>query len=357
MISSDVLVVDATVHAFNFRLSNLKAPFMIDVVRMLHQFTMHSIHPQGDQRYYLSFEEFQDAFQHQPALLEQALFGESATDVAVYHGVPMYGLFGDGSSPVHIVRELKKKLPHRVHVYGDVSPWMDDPIGRVDRMIDEEQAIGLKFYPLDMVEGRLKPIDLRDEDHVIPIIEHARKRGLKVIAVHKAVPLGATMPRPAYHVDDMASVVEAFPDMTFEIVHGGFAFAEETAALLARYPNVTVNLETNPCFAINDAARFAEMMEPLLRSGAWDRIFYATGATGSHPRPTAEAFWAYRAPYGYTPMTEEMKRGILGLNFARQHGWDVEAVKNACRSDPYGLEDKAIGEPWELIKRLRTKAA
>ena len=35
-----------------------------------------------------------------------------------------------------------------------------------------------------------------------------------------------------------------FPDLTFEIVHGGMAFNEETAWLLGRFPNVWVNLET-----------------------------------------------------------------------------------------------------------------
>lgn len=353
MIDNQVLVIDATVHAFNFQPDNYQTPFMSEVVKGLHAMTLNLIEPFGDRRYRLTLEEFQNAFQLQPALLERALFGESPVDIAVYHGVPMYGLFGDGSSPTHIATAIANRLPHRMHVYGDVSPWMDDPLGRIDAFA-KAGVIGLKFYPIDMVHGRLTPVDFRD-DKVLRLVDHARSRGIKVIAVHKAVPLNAAMPRPMYHVDDMETVIQAFPDLTFEIVHGGFAFAEETADLLVRYPNLFVNLESNPCFTVNAVDRFAQMMEPLLRTGAWDRFFYATGATGMHPRPPAEGLWRYRAPLGYTPFTEEMKVGVLGLNYARMHGWDVEALKAACRADVWGLEDKVLSPPWEMIHQRRGK--
>lgn len=354
MIENDVLVIDATVHAFNFHPDNYRIPFMAEVVKGLHQMGSNLIEPFGDRRYRLTLEEFQGTFSMQPQLIERALFAESPVDVAVYHGVPMYGLFGDGSSPTWVASAVAERFPHRMRVYGDVSPWMEDPKGRIDQFA-ASGAIGLKFYPIDMVEGRMTPVDFRD-DAVMSLVEHARARGIRVIAVHKAVPLGHATPRPLYHVDDMAGVVAAFPDMTFEIVHGGFAFADETADLLVRFPNVVVNLESNPCFTVNASDLFAAMMEPLLRTGAWDRLFYGTGATGMHPRPPVEGFWRYKAPAGFTPITEEMKVAILGLNFARLHGWDVEALKAACRADAYGLEGKTLRPPWEMIHERRSAA-
>ncbi len=345
----DMLVIDATVHGFNFGHANLREKFVEDIVGWLHALANHQLHPAGDPRYQLTLDQFRDAWQHQPDLLETILFGESATDIAVYHGVPLYGFFADGSSPIRFGLELARRFPHRAYVYADVSPWMPDPVGHIDRVIDQPGVIGVKFYPVDLVDGTLTPVDFRDAKHVLPLVEQLAKRGMKVIAVHKAVPLGP-LPRPLYHVDDMAFVVSRFPEITFEIVHGGFAFADQSAELLADHANVTINLETNPCFAINHRAHFARMMEPLLATGAWDRIFYATGASAVHPRPVAEAVAAYRAPDGFIELTAEMKRGILGENFARVHRWDVDALKQACRADRYGLEDKPLDPPWSRLR-------
>ncbi len=346
------LVIDGVVHAFNFKADNIRQPFMQGVVQMLHDFTANQIHPQGDPRYQISLEEFQDSFDLQPDLMETMLFGESHTDVIVYHGVPMYGLFGDGSSPIWVAEKIREKFPHRVGIYADLSPLLDDPIAHIDKMVDEKKVIGFKFYPADVVEGKIRPVRMDNEKEVWPLVEHAQNRGVKVIAVHKAVPLGP-ISKTFQAVDDMGAIIKAFPDIQFEIVHGGFAFADETARLLAEYENVWVNLETNPCFAVNMGDKFADMMEPLLDVGAHERLIYGTGATGAHPQPPLHAFWDFEMPDGYSPMTKEMKRGMLGANFARLHGWDVEAIKAACRADAYGLENKTIAEPYGLVRSLR----
>jgi hypothetical protein len=349
------LVVDATVHGFNFGRQNLRYPFLDQVVRMLHTFAFDVLAPIGDPRYRLTFEEFRGMYDLYPDLLEEGLFAESHTDIAVYHGVPMYGLFGDGSSPVHIGKQVKDKLPHRMFVYGDLSPTHPEPLRHIDWLVDDIGVIGVKFYPVDMVEGRMVPVRMDDERAVFPLIERCRARGIRTIAIHKAVPLGP-IPRDLYQVSDLAPLIESFPDMTFEIVHGGFAFAEETARLLERYPNLTVNLETNPCFAVNQADKFADMLAPLLATGAWQRIFYATGAMGMHPQPFLEAFARFVMPRGLPQLTDEMRAGMLGRNFARAHHWDIDALVSACRSDGYGYEGKRLQEPWRLVKQRRVAA-
>ncbi len=344
----DVFVIDATVHAFNFGVENFRQPFMTDMIAGLHWMGFSQLHPQGDPRYYLTVDQFHALFTLQPELMQRVLFAESQIDVACYHGVPLYGLFEDGSSPIWVAERIRGAMPHRMAIYGDVNPWAPDALVRIDTLIDDHQVIGLKFYPLDYLDGTIRVLDFGDERLVLPLIERARAKGLKTIAIHKAVPIGP-FPRHLYDVADVVPAIEAFPDVTFEIVHGGFAFAEQTAAMLSRYANVTVNLETNPVMSLNMADKFADMMAPLLATGAHDRLFFATGATGMHPRPFIDSFWRFDMPRGYPALTPEIKAGILGANFARHHGWDIDTLKAACAADDYGLHNR-LDAPWSLVR-------
>jgi uncharacterized protein len=349
VLENDVLVVDATVHGWSVLPENRAHPFVDNVVKLLYYWATEQLHPRGNVDYHLTLQEFERMADFQPRLLESVLFGESDVDVALYQGVPLYGLFHNGSSPISIAEPIRDRFPHRMFIYGDVSPWRSGALARVDELIDHHRVIGLKFYPLDLVEGRLHPVRLDDEQKLFPLIERARKRGLKVIAIHKAIPLPpATVER--FDVEDLTPAARAFPDMIFEIVHGGFAFNREVAMLLERHSNITVNLEGAPCYALNFPQRFADMMAPLLATGAHDRIFFSTGAPVMHPRPFVEAFWRFEMPKGYPSLTPEMKRGILGENFARQHGWDVESIKRGCEADVYGLAAKHKAAPWSVIR-------
>lgn len=348
----DAFVVDATVHGWSVLPENRAQPYTTSIVKLLYYWATEQLHPRGDARYQLTFEQFERMVEYQPDVLEALLFAESDVDVAVYQGVPLYGLFHDGSSPIWIAEKMREKLPHRVFIYGDVSPWRAGAAERIDELVDDHGVIGLKFYPLDLVEGELRPVRFDDEDKMFPLIERARVKGLKVVAVHKAIPLPPTT-IDRFDVDDMSSALSAFPSMTFEIVHGGFAYAREIAGLLERHENVTVNLEGAPCYALNYPARFADMMAPLLASGAHDRIFFSSGAPVMHARPFVEAFWRFEMPKGYPQLTPEIKRGILGENFARHHGWDVPALKRACAADKYGLHRPQKVEPWSVIRNAR----
>jgi hypothetical protein len=45
-----------------------------------------------------------------------------------------------------------------------------------------------------------------------------------------------------------------------------------------------------------------------------------------------------------------MRAGILGANFARHHGWDIEALMAMARADTFGLEGKTLAEPWAMVR-------
>jgi uncharacterized protein len=348
MIDNDVLVVDATVHAFNFKKDNLREPWVNDVVRGLYHMIFNLLGPQDDYRYRITFEQFQNLFDHQPHVMEEMLFRESDIDIGVYHGVPMYGFFGDGSSPIWVGERIRERFPHRMFIYGGLSPWESDAQSKLVSLIDDHRIAGLKLYPADIVEGELRRLRLDDEKLMYPVYETARAKGLKVIAVHKAMPFGP-IGIENYHLDDVQPVLETFPDLTFEIVHGGLAFVEHTAKLLARYPNVTINLEAVPSMVLNHSEKLADVLGPLIATGAHDRIFFSTGATGCHPQAFLRAFWEFEMPQGYPKLTEDMKAGIMGANFARQHGWDIEDLKSKCRADEFGRLAHRT-EPWSWLR-------
>jgi uncharacterized protein len=347
-----VLVVDATVHGFNFGVENHLEPFVTMVVEGLSRSDPRLYISLGTQRYDRTSEEFKGAYQYMPGILEEAVFNESQTDIACYHGVPLYGVFKDGSSPIWIGQAIADQYPHRMFVYADLAPTLPDPLAWIDEVAAHPATIGVKFYPVDLVEGRARGVRM-DADDVLPLIQRCKDRGITTIAVHKAVPFGGPLGSHLYDLRDMRSVIETFPDLTFEIVHGGFAFMEETNHLFGKYDNVTINLESNPMMAFVNAPKFAEMMAGLLATGKHDKLFYATGATGIHPRPVMEAFRAFEMPRHMPQLTDEMKEGILGANFARHHGWDIPALLDACSRDRYGLARDVLGDPWGPIKRAR----
>ena len=67
-----------------------------------------------------------------------------------------------------------------------------------------------------------------------------------------------------YRMDDIDAAAAAFPDLQFEVVHGGFAFIEETAFQLARFSNVWVNLETTSNLAVAKPGAFERVMAGLI---------------------------------------------------------------------------------------------
>jgi uncharacterized protein len=350
-----VFVIDATVHGFNFAKDNHKYPFLDDVVRGLHSGGQAMYAAMGTKDYSLTFEQYRDNFHLQPRLMREAMFAESQTDYAVYHGVPMYGLFGDGSSHISVAEKLVAELPHRMSIYADLSPNHPEPEAYIESFKTRSNIIGVKFYPADFVDGHIVEIRMDDEKTVFPLLEKVRAAGIKVVAVHKAVPFGH-IPRTAYDVDDMRPAIEAFPDLTFEIVHGGFAFVEETVEMLERYENVVINLESTPIMSLVAPNKFADMMAPFISMGAIDRVYYGTGATAMHPQPILESFWHFQMPRGFPALTPEMKAGVLGANYAKLHGWDIEKMTAACAADAYGLE-RELQAPWTYVRAEMPAAA
>ena len=338
-------VIDGVVHGYHSPPETFTDPIISElVVESLYHGYHKVFSPRGEDRWLLDHERFIRA---DADLLGGAVFEESQTDFCVYHDIPLYGLYEGGASPLWVGRDLRERHPDRVALFGGIWPSHDDPIGEVDRLIEEDGVVGLKFYPYDIYDGTGVEVRMDDPEAVYPILEHAQKRGIRSVAVHKAIAM-AGCPIQPFHPRDLEDALIAFPGICFQIVHGGFAFLEETALQLSYYRNAAVVLEGASAFIVNSPLKFAEILGRFLMAGAADRLIWGTGCTALHPRPLIEAFWDFELPeamiegYGLPPLTPELKQAILGGNIARILGLDAEAIV-AAAPDSNGGE---LAEPW-----------
>ena len=344
----DVFVVEGVVHSYRFDDANLQDPH---VGRMIRQ-ELYRLHCAATpQAYWLDEARYRRG--EDPDLLASALFAESQTDFAVYHETPIYSQFKDGGSALWVGEEIHRRWPHRTMIYGAVAPLRPGAVERVDELVDNHSVSALKLYPIDLVDGRVRAVDMGDEETCFPVFQRALERGIRVVAVHKSIPLGPG-PTDALRSLDVEVAALAFPDLTFEVVHGGMAFVEETALQLASFPNIVVNLEATSGLVTMAPRRFLEAIGMFLAAGGQDRLIWATGCDFAHPRPLIEAFWAMEMPldlqtdFGYPALTREVKAKILGENFARLHGLDIAELKAAAASDEFAQRSE-FAAPWSRV--------
>lgn len=341
----DVFVIDAVTHGYHFAPENQLDPELGQAALQQLYLMAAALVPEG---YLLEMERWIRG--NDPDLVAGALFAESRTDAAIYHEVPLFGALRDGGSPRWVGEQMRERWPGRVAIYGGVSPWQDGALERIDQLVEEHGVKGLKLYPMDLVSGKIEKLDMGDPEVAFPLFERAEKLGLRTIAVHKALPLGP-VPIGPFRVTDVEEAAAAFPNLYFEIVHGGLAFLEETALQVARFPNVVVNLEGVTLLLVRSPRRFAETLGTFLAYGGFDRVIWATGAMAVHPRPFLEAFWELEMPrdlvedYGLPELTPEIKRLILGENAARIVGLDIERMKSEMEGDEF-WDRGELAAPW-----------
>lgn len=352
----DTVVIDATVHALNMDPSGaafgaydgVGIPFSAEhTYEDIH--LMHSVKSGGP--YVMPRKQWER--QATAAELASVLFEESWTDFASFHAI--------GSEVAMAVGLQARELaPGRIWIYGSPTDPFDTSrtLEEIDQWVDEYQIIGLKLYPfqfnLRTEPPRPMAFPLDDEKLAYPIIEHAQKRGIRSIAVHKGI---GWVLKP-FGVSDLVATAQAFPKMNFEVVHAGWAFLEDTAVLAGR-SNIWLNLESTSSYLIHRPRTFAEVLGRFLSQGigkpnAEDRILWSTGCMQGHCQPLLELFNNFEMPadmvdgHGYRQLTHDIKRKILGLNFARMHGLDLDQLVAAI-PDTKERRAQLAGElaaPW-----------
>lgn len=355
----DVVVIDAVAHALDLTEENWGNPVVCESFREFGYYGIHQLAvPADEPRWGLGREGF-DTVLEDTDVVESVIFRESWTDACFYHEIPMYGMFTRGLAKLSNGIELRERHPDRVRLYGGVSPFEPGAVERVDQLVEEHAVSAIKLYPADLYQsdaapyGELRTYKMDDAELIYPIIERARHHGI-VVAIHKAIPLGP-VPMEPFKMDDLDAAFMAYPDVPIEIVHGGFAFLDETAHQVGRFPNAYVTLEATASLLAKAPERFALIVAALLAMGAEDRILWATGAALAHPQPLLERFWKLEfgpeilAMTGAPPLTKEIKRKILGENAARLHGIDLEALRRLAEAED--LTGDGLREPWSVARQ------
>jgi len=331
-------VIDAVVHPYNLTEANFRTPHARWITDMLSRGNA-GTSPPG---YRMSTADYERDWSIEE--VANMSFVESHADLAAYHVVPIRA-YHDGICSVEKGLEAKERWPDRFVFYVGVDPMEGKAaIEDLERQVElfGNEAVGLKMYPNSWTANEINGWLMDDPEVAFPVLQRAQELGIRTVAIHKALPLGPVELRH-YRVDDIDRAAMAFPNLNFEIVHGGMAFIEETAWQLARFDNVWVNLESTATMATRRPKAFEHALASLIRGPkCLDQIFWGTGCMVAHPRPHLEDF-ARRFRFSdelveggiVAQITDADKRKILSGNYARLHGIDLDARLAAIKGDEF----------------------
>ncbi len=350
------VVADAVIHAYNMTPRNRASGASPEEFEMLRQqlIGMHSQWSHPD--YVCPPEVFVRRWDAES--MASVVFFESETDLAVYHDVALTPVLRDGGTPIAVGAELSRALPGRVLLYGGVDSTAGPrAVEQMDRLREEYGVVGFKFYPVTGAydaNGRADGVLFNDVERMYPLLRHALQLGVRHVAMHKAVPFRREPLDPYLNVNDVDEAAVAFPELTFEVVHSGMAFLEETAYQLGRHPNVYANLEITANLVVRYPRRFARILGSLLALGGPHKILYGTGCMLTHAQPIIEAFRRFEMPKdlveeeGFPPVDDATKAQILGGNLLRLHGIDEADLLRRLAGDEVARAraERGLAPPW-----------
>lgn len=360
MLDDGKFVIDCVSHAYNVDPSNYAVPDAATAITQM----VYGLASGSPPPYYVSPEDWMRDWTVDE--VAHMMFRESRTDFSVFHPTPISAYF-DGMTSVDKAAEAVTKWPSRFRAYATVDPLRgQSAIDELDRQVELLSPIGVKLYPSSWTLGHHRGWRMDDPEVAFPVFERARHHGLRAVAIHKAVPFG-NVSMTSYKIDDLDTTAAAFPDLNFEIVHGGVSFIEETAWLVGRFPNVYVNLEGVTMLLPQRPRMFAQILLGMCQIGGpavLNRMLWGSGCMAAHPRPLLEAFESFTYPddlldasgltNGALPqITDADKRGILGENYARMHDLDIETLKTAMKDDEFSSSG-ALAEPYSAAPARST---
>ena len=255
----------------------------------------------------------------------------------------------------HIRDEINRVTQsRRMLAHGLVSPQL----GQADLDFMDQQAAALKVdawkaYTGAAAKGFDRGWFLDDEKIAYPMLEKARKTGVKRFCVHKGLPLG---PVADYnHPKDLLKAAKDFPDIDFLVYHAGLlsvtgARADgevpwtsefSRAAKRAGLRNIYMELgSTFGQLVTTNPTACAHLLGQVVDAFGADHVLWGTDSIWyGTPQWQIDAFRRFEIPdalidkYKYAPLTRAVKERIFGLNAAHLFAVDVNAKRNEIPSD------------------------
>lgn len=356
--SDEFFVIDAVGHAIDFsqenRVSSASASSITDFDHYAHKTFMGHLESK-EPGFRLSEVEYVKRWSAED--LASAFFVESDVSLVAMHSVVIKPLFANGCFRWDTSVELAKLAPGRVLLYAGIDTFSDQSRSfyEMEQRVSEG-ATAFKFYPsngmFDSVANDFVTLWYDDAERAYPYFEKCIELGVKTVAIHKSQPMGSlAMSKVA--ISDISVAAARFPELNFELVHTGWSFVEEASYQLSASPNVYANLENVFAWAVAQPKRFAHVLGKLLLVAPVEKIFFASGCSLNHPDPQIEAFKNFQMPeelvedYGYEPITDQIKRKILGENYAAMHGLKIDEIRAGISNDRWA-QARSAGklEPW-----------
>jgi len=256
----------------------------------------------------------------------------------------------------HIRDEINRiTQSRRMLAHGLVSPQL----GRADLDFMDQQAGALKIdawkaYTGAAAKGFDRGWFLDDETIAYPMLERARKLGVKRFCVHKGLPLG---PVADYnHPRDLIKAAKDFPDIDFLVYHSGLLsvsapkptgdvpWTSELCQMKKKEPAIrNIYMELGSTFGqlvTTHPAACAHLLGQLVDAFGADHVLWGTDSIWyGTPQWQIEAFRRFEIPDAmidkqtYAALTRPVKEQIFGLNAARLFGVDVNARRNEIPKD------------------------
>jgi uncharacterized protein len=255
----------------------------------------------------------------------------------------------------HIRDEINRVTQsRRMLAHGLVSPQL----GQADLDFMDQQAATLKVdawkaYTGAAAKGFEHGWFLDDEKIAYPMLERARKTGVRRFCVHKGLPLG---PVADYnHPRDLIKAAKDFPDIDFLVYHAGLLsvsagkptgevpWTTEFCQMKKQATLKNIYMELGSTFGqlvTTNPTACAHLLGQIVDAFGADHVLWGTDSIWyGTPQWQIDAFRRFEIPaalvdkHAYAPLTRAAKEQIFGLNAARVFGVDVAAKRNEIPKD------------------------
>ncbi len=256
----------------------------------------------------------------------------------------------------HIRDEINRiTQSRRMLAHGLVTPQL----GQADLDFMDQQAATLKVdawkgYTGAAPKGFDRGWFVDDEKIAYPMLERARKLGVKRVCLHKGLPLG---PVADYnHPRDLIKAAKDFPDIDFLTYHAGLLgvseakpsgevpWTTEFCRMKEKEPGIrNIYMELGSTFGqlvTSNPTACAHLLGQVIAAFGADHVLWGTDSIWyGTPQWQIEAFRRFEIPqalvdkHGYAPLSRAVKEQIFGLNAARVFGVDVDAKRNEIPKD------------------------